>query len=214
MKAVEMKQPPVGDVVEGWWKRRAAWAVALVLALLAAGGFVIARQNADTPPPDPVATVDDVYERVAAALVAYDPVEYPGLTPADFTGVLQPQMMGWQIEFLRFDPTFSGCSGSKSVACQVEYGEEYFYSVVLGHNLAGTMSVRVDDGGTFTFTTWPFPQEVKDIEEDLRTWVRVAHPELESRMFGNDAYGVFKFSEEALRLHAQYLDEYLTHLRS
>jgi hypothetical protein len=120
--------------------------------------------------------------------------------------------MGWQIAYLGFDPIFSDCAGSGSVGCGLSYGEDYFYSAVLGYNVTGTMSVQVGNRGEFIITSWPFPSEVIRVEADLRTWVRATHPELEVRMFGNDAYGVFKFSEEAARLHAQYLDEYMAHL--
>ena len=70
----------------------------------------------------------------------------------------------------------------------------------------------VDPKGSFAITAWPFPEEVEEDERDFRDWVSVAHPESEARMFGSDAHGVFRFTEEALQLHADYLDEYLIYL--
>lgn len=160
----------------------------------------------------PVRTPDDVTALVAEAIGKVDPGTYAGLSFTPVGSVIQPSLMGWQIEHLRFDPAFSDCrqAGSLQLVCSLTYGEEYWYSVVLGHNITGSVTVQVSDQGTFAITAWPFPEEVKTVERELRDWIRATHPEDESRMFGNDAYGVFSFTEEAARLHAERLDEFVT----
>jgi hypothetical protein len=164
--------------------------------------------------PAQVRTADDVTGRIAVAVESVDPENYADLTYRDAGSVIQPDLMGWQIEHLRLDPVFSGCrqASADRVACQLTYGTEYFYSVVLGYNVTGSITVNVFDDGSFAITEWPFPEEVKTVERELREWIRVTHPEAESEMFGTDAYGVFKFTERAAELHADYLDEYVASL--
>ncbi len=185
-------------------------AVVVLMAAAALVGYnLINSGDDDSALTRPVATVDDVYDRVAATLEAHDPSEFADLTPAAYGQLVQPDLMQWQIDILRLDPVLSECTGSRLVRCDLSYGEDYFYSVAVGHNVEGTASIDILDDGTFRITAWPFPEEVKSVENELRDWIRATHPDAESRMFGNDAYGVFRFSEEALQLHADYLDEFM-----
>jgi hypothetical protein len=184
-------------------------AVALIAAAALVGYYLTSSGGDDGATTEPVATVEDVYDRVAATLEAYDPSELADLTPAAYGQLVQPDLMQWQIDILRLDPVLSECTGSRFIHCDLTYGEDYFYSVVQGHNVSGSVSIDILDDETFRITAWPFPSEVKSVENELRDWIRATHPDVESRMFGNDAYGVFRFSEEALQLHADYLDEFM-----
>lgn len=191
--------------------------IALVVVLIAAmaTGVVLLRGSDDEPP---VATPDDVVARVATAIAEVDPDTYGGLTHSTQGDIISREIMSRQIEYLRLDPTFSDCRemvvGPNMLRCTVNYGEDYFFSAVVGYNIAGSITVQVLEGDTFRLSAWPFPPEVKTAENELREWIRATHPEVEGDMFGSDAYGVFSFSEEAHRLHAEYRDEYLAFLDS
>ncbi|NNC40736.1 MAG: hypothetical protein HKN95_08590 [Acidimicrobiia bacterium] len=190
------------------WKRPILVVVAVaILGAVAVGTSLVMDEGSGI---EPITSAEGVYERVAAALEEAEPAGFANVTHG--SGVVLPSLMGWQINMLRLDPVFSNCIGTNVVTCDLTYGEDYFYSVVLGSNVEGSITVEIAADETFRITQWPFPEDVKQVEYDLRAWVQATHPELETRMFGNDAYGVFKFTEEALRLHADHLEEYMVYL--
>lgn len=115
-------------------------------------------------------------------------------------------------------PVFSNCAedspradGSVPVACDVAFGETFFYSRVLDTTLTTTVSGVIDTDGRWSGSNFPPPAEVVPAELELKRWVQRNRPELVDDMFSS---GVgLRFTEEAGAMHMDILEDYLAAIR-
>jgi len=211
MVATRERPTPTTDLPK---RPRTGWAIALTgfaVAIAAiVGAVILFGGDDDVAAPESPAEILELY---AVAIQEVEPGRFAELNPVSDETL--DRFLDWQIG-LGMNPTFSNCSiaGSAStslVACDLTAGGDDFFSTVLGDNLTTTVGAVVDSSGSLVMSAWPAPQGVLDVERDMREWIRLEHPELESEMFGFDYAGVVKFDKTAGELHMQYLDDYLAY---
>ena len=214
MVATRERPTPTTDLPK---RPRTGWAIALTgfaVAIAAiVGAVILFGGDDDVAAPESPA---EFLERYAVAIQEVEPGRFAKLNPVP--DEFLDRFLDWHLG-LGMNPTFSNCSiaGSAStslVACDLTAGEDYFFSTVQGENLTATVGAVVDSNGSLVMTAWPDPPGVVDVERDMREWIRLEHPELESEMFGFDFANVVKFDKTAGELHMEYLDEYLAYRKA
>ena len=115
---------------------------------------------------------------------------------------------------LEASPRFTDCSalpaGDRTrVACAVTYGDTFFHAQVLDTELTGTITGMVDQDGVLSVASFPAPAGLTQVEAELGTWVRSAHPELEDDLYGSPNMLGIEMSTETGELRMQLLDEFV-----
>ena len=193
------------DVVGGTTDRRSrSMIVVLIAGLLVvavAVGWLAFRGDGDKSP-------TDVVQDLATAM-RNDDMDLLTETAAFGATEFYEWQIGWNAQ-----PVFSDIienqagEGMTRVNATVTYGDESFYSQVLGTTLTTTLRGTVYEDGTFSVPGWAPPTGVTTVDSELHTWITENRPELEDRMFGNDAYGIL-FSRESGELRLEVLDEFM-----
>jgi hypothetical protein len=193
------------DVVGRSTDRRSRPVIVVLLAALivvaVAVGWLALRGDDDRSP-------TDVVQDLAAAMRTDDMDLLAETTAFGDTNFLEWQI-GWNAQPVFSDITENTVGeGMTRVSATVTYGDESFYSQVLGTTLTTTLRGTVYEDGTFSGSDWPPPTGLTTVESELHTWITENRPELEDRMFGADAYGIL-FSRESGELRIEVLDEFM-----
>jgi hypothetical protein len=154
-------------------------------------------------------TATDVAQDYAAAMRADDMDSVAGFDASTVMG----GFVEWQIA-MKLEPSFTDCAetvgaSTTRVSCTVTAGDDYFYTVISGTEMATTISGNVDDDGVLTGQSWPPPSGLVANDIEFRNWVKGAHPEMESQMWGLPGYLGLKMTRESGELRMQLLDEFL-----
>ncbi len=194
-----------------WWMRPIVGLAAFAVAAVAVAAVIFAIGGGeDAADWDPIDVVQTFAKHMRDGDI--EAIEAMWTGPMDSNR----DFLEWNIA-LEVKPEFTDCTvtsqagGKTTVVCTVVDHEDAFYSQLMGPQettAAGVVSID----GTFVGTAWPAPEGILEAEREFREWIRLAHPELEDRMFGNDYAGIIRMSREAGELKMQYLDEYLTYL--
>jgi hypothetical protein len=117
------------------------------------------------------------------------------------------------------EPTFSECSSTAygveadRVTCAVTFGEDYFYSRVLGETLTCTFSAFLVDDVVLVRLGTPLgetPRGVVDVEAAFQSWVRENRPELDDLpMYIWQEYQLGGDAHASGELRIELLDEFM-----
>ncbi len=114
---------------------------------------------------------------------------------------------------LKAEPTLSDCvergGGGKVVSCDVTFGDDYFYSQVLGETLTGKLSGTVDENGLILVSAFGTSSGTQRVETELRAWVEQNRPELYDQMFDEGAMGGIRWNHNSGVLRTEILDEFM-----
>lgn len=164
--------------------------------------------DATTPTDDmvvePTDTPIDVIQRLARAMREDD-----AALLMETVGGEDPWFIEW-LTALRAEPEFTDCTENESaVSCRVSFGDDFFYTRVLGEPQESTISGAAHDG-EFVGRELAPPTGIMTAEAELRTWVQQNHPELEEQLYGTPSHvGGIKMTHESGELRMQLLDEFL-----
>lgn len=194
-----------------WWRSPFALLVTVVGLLLATVLLIGGGSSGSGDQIDPV-----------AAFRAYATTIETGDIDAILTGPALPgfddvMLLEWMFA-LEAQPEFTTCwvmsqtADGTRVQCSVTMGPDYFYSRVLGENLATEVSGFVEPDGRVRLAGWPLPDGVAQAADAFLEWIGYVHPQDEERLFDRNEEAGLRHSAEAGLLHMQHLGDYLAYL--